>query len=201
MSNSTTDERPCEHCGHPEQAHRASDKVCPFITLGKNERGELTIVDRGFDFSKLCFGTTFTYTPDCVCGHASHVHQSDPSGSGNTPCWDTDDGKADQYGYPINRCPCGEYTPQEDTHPVEPTGNLTIGGIPEADLDSMIAATTEYAAETLIAEILDAACPNGGTDENGNNIYVIETHCVAWQITAKKIGGRWHIIKSEPEPC
>lgn len=56
-------------------------------------------------------------------------------------------------------------------------------------------------AETLIAEILDAACPNGGTDENGNNIYVIETHCVAWQITAKKIGGRWHIIKSEPEPC
>lgn len=109
----TTDEWPCEHCGHPENAHRASDKVCPFITLGKNERGELTIVDRGFDFSKQQFGTTFTYTPDCVCGHASHHHQSDPSGSGNTPCWDSDDGKVDQYGYPINRCPCTEYTPRE----------------------------------------------------------------------------------------
>lgn len=108
-----TDTTPCDHCGHPYKAHRMTDRMCPLWTWGTNERGERTIVDRGFDLSKQYFGTTFTYTPDCVCGHASHVHQSDPSGSGNTPCWESIDGKVTTSGYPINRCPCVEYTPKE----------------------------------------------------------------------------------------
>ena len=50
-------------------------------------------------------------TEYCACGHHSHVHQSDPSGSGITPCWDSLDGLTDDDGYPVNRCQCTEYQP------------------------------------------------------------------------------------------
>ena len=50
-------------------------------------------------------------TDYCVCGHHSHDHRSDPTGSGNTDCYSSLDGNVDDYGYPINRCPCTEYQP------------------------------------------------------------------------------------------
>ena len=55
--------------------------------------------------------------------------------------------------------------------------------------------------DTLAADILDSACPNGGTDKDGNNIYVIETHCVEWRITATKQNGQWRIIDTTAQPC
>lgn len=55
--------------------------------------------------------------------------------------------------------------------------------------------------DILAADILDSACPNGGTDKNGNDIYVIETHCVEWRITATKRDGQWRVIDSEARPA
>lgn len=49
-------------------------------------------------------------TVPCDCGHISVDHQSDPSGSGNTPCWHG--GGENDLGYPVNRCPCEEFTPK-----------------------------------------------------------------------------------------
>lgn len=50
-------------------------------------------------------------TDTCLCGHHSHVHASDPTHSGNTPCWESLDGRTDSHGYPISPCPCREYNP------------------------------------------------------------------------------------------
>lgn len=50
-------------------------------------------------------------TETCVCGHHSHLHESDPAGSGNTPCWESLDGRTDSHGYPEARCHCREYQP------------------------------------------------------------------------------------------
>ena len=57
--------------------------------------------------------------------------------------------------------------------------------------------------ERLMGEILDNACPNGGYDEppfKDWNVYIIETHCITWKVTAKKYGnGLWHIARAEAQ--
>lgn len=50
---------------------------------------------------------------NCACGHDEFDHESDPSGSGNTPCWESLTGKTNQDGYPLNRCLCAEYQPAD----------------------------------------------------------------------------------------
>lgn len=61
------------------------------------------------------------------------------------------------------------------------------------------------ALERLMAEILDNACPNGGVGEHQKppidwNVYLIETHCITWKVTAKKYGnGEWHILRAEAQ--
>lgn len=51
--------------------------------------------------------------------------------------------------------------------------------------------------ELLLAEILDDACPNGNPGEYGPewNAYWIETHCVGFNIIARKVEGEWKILK------
>jgi len=49
----------------------------------------------------------------------------------------------------------------------------------------------------LMNSILDHACPNGGA----NNKFYIETHCVAWRVTAEKLDGKWNILNVASEDC
>jgi hypothetical protein len=56
-------------------------------------------------------------------------------------------------------------------------------------------------AAVLMSNILDSACPNGGVEEGGWATYYIETHCVAWRVTARKQQGRWHIRNITSEDC
>jgi hypothetical protein len=56
-------------------------------------------------------------------------------------------------------------------------------------------------ATGLMYMILDGACPNGGVEEDGWASYVIETHCVAWRVSARKQDGRWDIRKITSEDC
>lgn len=53
----------------------------------------------------------------------------------------------------------------------------------------------------LMADILNHACPNGGVGEDGYKTYVIETHCVAWRITARHLDGQWDIRTVTTEAC
>lgn len=48
----------------------------------------------------------------CACGHGEYAHESDPSGSGNTPCWESLTYETNEHGYPLNRCLCNEYRPK-----------------------------------------------------------------------------------------
>jgi hypothetical protein len=59
---------------------------------------------------------------------------------------------------------------------------------------------TDAPLARLAHDILDNACPNGGTDGEWGT-YVIETHCVAWRITARKHDGHWHIRNITSEDC
>jgi len=52
----------------------------------------------------------------------------------------------------------------------------------------------------LAHDILDHACPNY-VDDNGWNHYYIETHCVAWKITARKSDAGWVIREVKSEDC
>jgi hypothetical protein len=56
-------------------------------------------------------------------------------------------------------------------------------------------------AAVLMCSILDGACPNGGVEEDGWASYIIETHCVAWLVSARKQDGRWDIRKITSENC
>lgn len=49
-------------------------------------------------------------TRDCDCGHPPAEHESDPSGCAGSPCWHGD--STDNNGYPVNRCPCKDYSPR-----------------------------------------------------------------------------------------
>ena len=56
-----------------------------------------------------------------------------------------------------------------------------------------------------LTQILDHACPNGGittgwTGEEWSSFY-IETHCVAWKITARKNDNGWEIRDIQGEDC
>jgi hypothetical protein len=52
----------------------------------------------------------------------------------------------------------------------------------------------------LATKILDHACPNY-VDGTGWNHYYIETHCVAWRVTARKRDGQWEIDAISGEGC
>lgn len=55
----------------------------------------------------------------------------------------------------------------------------------------------------VFTDILDHACPNGSgvEDEQGYTSYYIETHCVAWHISAKKTLSGWIIRDVKSEDC
>lgn len=53
--------------------------------------------------------------------------------------------------------------------------------------------------DKLITKILDGACPNGNPAEDGWNGYWIETHCVGYNVTARKVAGVWEILKWDAE--
>lgn len=53
----------------------------------------------------------------------------------------------------------------------------------------------------LATAILTHACPNGGIEEDGWQSFYIETHCVAWRVSAKKIDGAWTIRSMTAEDC
>ena len=55
--------------------------------------------------------------------------------------------------------------------------------------------------QDLATAILDRACPNGGVGEDDWNTFVIETHCIEWRITAKKIDGLWTIREVDFADC
>lgn len=59
---------------------------------------------------------------------------------------------------------------------------------------------TDTPLARLAQEILDNACPNGGIDGEWHT-YIIETHCVAWHVTARIEGKRWIIRKITSENC
>jgi hypothetical protein len=48
--------------------------------------------------------------PDCICGHHSHDHYSDPSGMAPSRCWHAD--TYDSLDYPATgACNCRDYNP------------------------------------------------------------------------------------------
>lgn len=64
----------------------------------------------------------------------------------------------------------------------------------------------------LLEEILNNACSNpayleigdntfGDQIDEGFNVYRIETHCVAYEILAKKVMGHWFIKSYEKKDC
>ena len=53
----------------------------------------------------------------------------------------------------------------------------------------------------VLADVLDHACPNGGVGEDGWASYYVETHCVAWNITARKTDSGWEIREAKGEDC
>lgn len=55
--------------------------------------------------------------------------------------------------------------------------------------------------EELAAAILDYACPNGGVEEDGWATCIIETHCVEWIVSAKKVDGQWELRKVDSRDC
>jgi hypothetical protein len=60
---------------------------------------------------------------------------------------------------------------------------------------------TDTPLARLAHNMLNHACPNGGVEEDGWATYCIETHCVAWRVTARKEQGRWHIRNITREYC
>jgi hypothetical protein len=63
---------------------------------------------------------------------------------------------------------------------------------------------TQTSLARLAHDILDSACPNGGVDGGVDGewgTYVIETHCIAWRVTARKQDGHWHIRSITSEDC
>lgn len=60
---------------------------------------------------------------------------------------------------------------------------------------------TDTPLARLAHNMLNHACPNGGVEEDGWATYYIETHCVAWRVTARKQQGRWHIRTITSEDC
>jgi len=60
---------------------------------------------------------------------------------------------------------------------------------------------TDTALAQLAHRILLHACPNGGVEEDGWKTYVIETHCLAWRVTARMEDGQWHIRTITTEYC
>jgi hypothetical protein len=55
--------------------------------------------------------------------------------------------------------------------------------------------------DKLMSAILDHACPNGGVEEDGWAEYVIETHCVAWRVSARKGEAGWVMRNVANEDC
>ena len=60
---------------------------------------------------------------------------------------------------------------------------------------------TDTPLARLAHNMLNHACPNGGVEQDGWATYYIETHCVAWRVTARKQQGRWHIRNITSENC
>jgi hypothetical protein len=60
---------------------------------------------------------------------------------------------------------------------------------------------TDTPLALLAHSILNNACPNGGIEEDGWASYYIETHCIAWRVTARKQDGHWHIRSITSEDC
>jgi hypothetical protein len=52
----------------------------------------------------------------------------------------------------------------------------------------------------LMVCILDNCCSNPSKD-SGWNEYYVETHCVAYTITAQKVNGKWIIGAVNVKPC
>jgi hypothetical protein len=50
-----------------------------------------------------------------------------------------------------------------------------------------------FKPEYLMNEILDNACSNPDEDNPGFNKYTIETHCVGFDIIARKVNDQWEI--------
>jgi hypothetical protein len=57
----------------------------------------------------------------------------------------------------------------------------------------------EMNLEKVFSDILDHCCSN--PTEDGWDEISIETHCVAWIITAKKENGKWIIRDAKGEDC
>lgn len=52
----------------------------------------------------------------------------------------------------------------------------------------------------LMTEILDGTCVSNYLP-NGYNLYHIETHCVAWEIVARKTDGKWDVASVTSKDC
>lgn len=56
--------------------------------------------------------------------------------------------------------------------------------------------------EELAIKMLDCACPsNTGVDGTDFNLYWLETHCVGFWVTARKVDGVWKISTVVAEDC
>lgn len=66
-----------------------------------------------------------------------------------------------------------------------------------SDIDLKVA---QVKLAELAHNILQHACPNGGIQGDWHT-FVIETHCVAWRVTAKKMNGHWVIRSAISEDC
>lgn len=55
--------------------------------------------------------------------------------------------------------------------------------------------------EKAMIEILEHACPATTDDGEGWKNYYIETHCIMWTVTAKKVDGNWIIKMCTGEAC
>lgn len=52
--------------------------------------------------------------------------------------------------------------------------------------------------DTMMIQLLDYACPSL-TDDEEWQLFYIETHCIAWWVTARMVKGSWEIKEARIE--